>query len=433
MMNDKRLYKNIGINVILKPLTMLLSMIYIPMLLDYLGDEKYGVWATISSFVNWFNMFDIGIGNGMRNKLAESFAAGDEQKSGEIVSTSYAVISVISLCVFGCFWVISLLIDLPSVLNISILGENVRLAIWITVLFICFNFVLTLGNTITYSMQQSALASLCGLFLHILNIVFVLICRALRPANMVLTALTLGSSSVIVNGILNIYIFKKYKYLALKRNKFNKQLIHSITSLGILFFCGQVSGLVMNSTDNILISKLFTASDVTPYSVAYKLFMVFVQFQGIVIMPMWSAFTNAKVKGEYKWICDKFNKMQWIAALLSIGIVILFILIEPISRLWLGHSINFNKSMIFVMAIYFIIYLFSGNASSFLCGIGDVKLYSVMALISAILNIPFSIMFAKLMNLGLTGIILGTLVSHIPYAILTGWKVNCHIKRFRGR
>lgn len=333
MMNDKRLYKNIGINVILKPLTMLLSMIYIPMLLDYLGDEKYGVWATISSFVNWFNMFDIGIGNGMRNKLAESFAAGDEQKSGEIVSTSYAVISVISLCVFGCFWVISLLIDLPSVLNISILGENVRLAIWITVLFICFNFVLTLGNTITYSMQQSALASLCGLFLHILNIVFVLICRALRPANMVLTALTLGSSSVIVNGILNIYIFKKYKYLALKRNKFNKQLIHSITSLGILFFCGQVSGLVMNSTDNILISKLFTASDVTPYSVAYKLFMVFVQFQGIVIMPMWSAFTNAKVKGEYKWICDKFNKMQWIAALLSIGIVILFILIEPISRL----------------------------------------------------------------------------------------------------
>lgn len=75
MMNDKRLYKNIGINVILKPLTMLLSMIYIPVLLDYLGDEKYGVWATISAFVNWFSVFDIGIGNGMRNKLAESLAA----------------------------------------------------------------------------------------------------------------------------------------------------------------------------------------------------------------------------------------------------------------------------------------------------------------------------------------------------------------------
>ncbi|MCI8516236.1 MAG: oligosaccharide flippase family protein [Hungatella sp.] len=433
MMNDKRLYKNIGINVILKPLTMLLSMIYIPVLLDYLGDEKYGVWATISAFVNWFSVFDIGIGNGMRNKLAESLAAGDDQKSGEIVATSYAVISVISVCIFGCFWVISLLIDLPTFLNISIAGENVRLAVWITVLFICINFVLSLGNTITYSMQQPALASVCGLFLHILNIIFVLLCRAFRPADMVLISLTLGSSSVIVNGILNIYIFRKYPYLRLQKNKFNRELIHSITSLGILFFCGQISALVMNSTDNILISKLFTASDVTPYSVAYKLFMVFVQLQGVVIMPMWSAFTNAKVQGEYKWICEKFNKMQWIAVVLSVGIFMLFILIEPISRLWLGHAIDYSSNMLFVMAVYFIIYLFSGNYASFLCGIGDVKLYSVMALTSALLNIPLSIMFAKFMNLGLTGIILGTLVSQIPYALLIGWRATYHMKRFRGR
>ena len=59
-------------SVFIKPISMVLSLLYTPALLAYLGDEKYGVWATILSVISWVNYCDIGIGNGLRNILTVS-------------------------------------------------------------------------------------------------------------------------------------------------------------------------------------------------------------------------------------------------------------------------------------------------------------------------------------------------------------------------
>ena len=309
-MDDKELYKNISINIFLKPVSMLLSYLYIPLSLSYLGDERYGVWATISSFVTWFSVCDIGIGNGMRNKLAESYAVGDKKKSREIVSTSYGTISLISLIVLAIYTLINIVFDIPGLLNINVAGDNVKFAMWITVFFVCLNFVLTLSNTITYSIQKPAISSFTAVLTNTLNIIFVLVCRVFWPANMIIIALTLGSSGAIVNFGLNIYLFRSYSFLRPNLYDFKKDRIKSIASLGVLFFFGQIATLVMNSTDNMLISIYFGATDVTPYSTSYKLFSTFIHLQGVIIMPMWSAFTNAKAKGEKSWIIEKFRKMQ---------------------------------------------------------------------------------------------------------------------------
>ena len=46
-----------------------------------LGDEKYGIWATILSFISWIYYCDLGIGNGLRNKLASTIVIGDKEAS----------------------------------------------------------------------------------------------------------------------------------------------------------------------------------------------------------------------------------------------------------------------------------------------------------------------------------------------------------------
>ena len=51
MLDTKNVKKNIGLNILMKPVAMILSFVYVPLALSYLGDERYGVWATISSFV----------------------------------------------------------------------------------------------------------------------------------------------------------------------------------------------------------------------------------------------------------------------------------------------------------------------------------------------------------------------------------------------
>ena len=430
-MNDKNLYKNIGINILMKPISMILSFLYIPLALSYLGDERYGVWATISSFVTWLSICDIGIGNGMRNKLAESYAHQNAEESKRIVSTSYFTITVIAFLVLVVFSCISFLFDIPTLLNITIFGENVALSIYITVLFVCLNFILSLGNVITYSIQKPAIAAICGVLVNLLNIIFVVFLKFFFPANMVIVAITLGSSGAIVNLFLNLYIFKKYVFLSPSLKCYDKKLVKTIATLGGLFFFGQIAALVMNSTDNILISMLFGAIDVTPYSTAYKLFTVFIHLQGVIIMPMWSAFTNAKAKKEYLWILEKCRKMQLLTFGLALCVVVLFFTINPISRLWLRKDMNYDALMLIIMTIYFVVYLFFNNFASILCGLGDVKLYSLFAVLSSIANIPLSVIFAKKCNLGLAGIMLGTLVSQLPYTVVLALRTGKHLKFFR--
>lgn len=415
-MDDKNLFKNIGLNVILKPVTMILSLIYVPLIMGYLGEERYGVWATISSFVSWLSLCDIGIGNGMRNKLAESYAIGDKRRSKEIVSTAYFSLGVISAIIFVVYAIFGGIFDVSRLLNISLDGENVNNAILITVLFVCINFVLSLANTVMYAVQKAAAASVCGALGHLNNIIFVLCIRNVIPASMTVAAILYGSSTAIANILLSIYIKIKYKEIFPSVKFVRKSEVKSITTLGVGFFLGQVSSTIMNSTDNILISKFFGPAVVTPYSTEYKIFMMLIQVQGLIIMPMWSAFTEAKVRGDYKWIKEKMTKLNWLAVLLSFGVAAVVILLRPLTKIWLGRSLNFDNSTTVVMAVYIITYLFSSNYSAMLCGLGEVKIYSSLAIFGCVINIPASIIFAK--NLGIVGIVLGTLISMIPQLIV---------------
>ena len=61
------------------------------------------------------------------------------------------------------------------------------------------------------------------------------------------------------------------------------------------------------------------------------------------------------------------------------------------------------------MAVYMIIQMFANNYSSLLCGVGKIRESTIIAAVSAILNIPLSILFAQTCGMRLGGIILGSL------------------------
>ena len=87
------------ISALLKPVGMVLSLIYTPMLLHYLGSEKYGLWATILSVISWINYFDVGIGNGLRNTVTANIEAGEYAEAKKNVSTAYVILSGVSFVI----------------------------------------------------------------------------------------------------------------------------------------------------------------------------------------------------------------------------------------------------------------------------------------------------------------------------------------------
>src|ERR1035437_10668458 len=68
--------KNILVISIIKGCSIAVSLLLVPITIHYVNPTRYGIWLTLSSIVGWFSFFDVGLGNGLRNKFAEAVTNG---------------------------------------------------------------------------------------------------------------------------------------------------------------------------------------------------------------------------------------------------------------------------------------------------------------------------------------------------------------------
>ena len=92
LQGDKRTVKakkNILASILLKGIDSLVYLLLVPVTLGYLNSYEYGIWLTLNSILMWVNSFDIGLGNGLRNRLAEAVAKNDLSLGRIYVSTTF--------------------------------------------------------------------------------------------------------------------------------------------------------------------------------------------------------------------------------------------------------------------------------------------------------------------------------------------------------
>ena len=90
-----RAKKNIIASVFIKGVSIIIGFLMIRVTLNYLDQTKYGIWLTLTSFMAWFAFFEIGLGKGLQNKLAEALALKDTILARKYVSTTYALIGIV--------------------------------------------------------------------------------------------------------------------------------------------------------------------------------------------------------------------------------------------------------------------------------------------------------------------------------------------------
>lgn len=417
-MNEKELRKDVSIQMLIKPLSMVLSYIYVPIVLKYLGEEKYGIWVTLLSIISWVNYFDIGIGNGVRNKLTECLTKDNTKQAKEIISTGYLAVTVISSVFFLVFSFVFVALDLTSFFKLNLSGENTTVIVLVSVVFICLNFIFSIAKSVSYAMQKSTWVSISGVLVQFANIIIVLILSIWTNASLLAVAIMYGFTAVFGNVILDIVLMIKYPFTRMEISAVKLTELKEITSLGLLFFTMQICSLVLNTTDNLLISRYFGAADVTPYSTVNKLFKIFIQVHNVILTPMWSAYTAAAVQKDYEWMKKNLKKMSSLTLLFSGGAIILIFVFRPIASLWLGRDLHYSNSLIVFTAIYTILTMIANVYNAFLCGVGDVRIPSIFAIVQSVINIPLSLLFAVTMKMGLAGIILGSVISVLIPAIV---------------
>jgi O-antigen/teichoic acid export membrane protein len=425
---SQKILKNILLSFGVKLGSILIGLILVPLTISYINPVQYGVWLTISSIVTWMSFFDIGLGNGLRNKLAASSSVNNYDDAKTYISTTYATLAIISIILFVAFIIINPLINWPELLNIpASSAENIQLVISIVFGSFCIQFVVQLINTILTATHEPAKASMIAFIGQLVLLITVFILKSTVTGSLKTLVIALTGIPILILIISSIFLFKtRLKHISPSFSHINFRYAKELLNIGGAFFVIQIGALVFFQTDNIIISRVIGPEAVTQFNVCYKLFSVASMVFVIIITPYWSAFTAAYTNGNYDWIKKNIAVMRKLWLFLSLSIIVLYFAAPLLYKVWLGDKVVPNAILSLSVAVYFIANMWQSIHLYFLNGIGKIKLQLILVILSAFLNIPLAFFLGK--KFGIPGIVSANtvvfLVMNIFFTIQTQKIVN---------
>lgn len=399
-------------------LAILSSFILVPITLGYLGKEQYGIWVTLLSIMSWITFFDVGFGNGMRNKIAESLAINDSLSAKKYISTAYLILALFALFLFIVVHAISRHINLTSFFNSSLGNDTLYLLLNYVVLFILINFVLSLVNQVFNATHQTSMIAFNQLLANLIALILTYIAVKFTKNNILLIAIIYCCSMCLSNIVFNIYCFKRNRGIAPSFSFYETTRIPDIFSFGFKIFLIQISAMLVFTTDNIIIAQFIGPKDVTDYTIVNKLFAVVIFFHNILMAPFWSAFTDAYARQNLTWIRAMLRKLNLFMLPLIFVTVIISIFSRQIIGLWVGNSVIFNYSLIFFMAVFVTITCWNNIYAYFLNGISETKLQLITSLIAIAIKSAVLYFFFVFNKLTVESVILSSIFALLPFAFL---------------
>ena len=423
---SKKMYKNTVAMIGIRGVSMILTLISAPIMLYHVDRADYGVLLTLTSIVGWVGYMDVGLGNGLRNKLPEFLAKGDFHSAKKIVSSCYVTLTIYVALIIVIFLMVSPFVDWLGVLNspTSDAGEIRGLTNVVFIAF-CIQFLFGLINSILFAYQMPAFQSLftfVGQFIALIALVIQVYVFD------VTSVLQIGAVNSMIPPLVlflgSIGLFRtKLEEIAPSFKLFEFKSVGSILSLGLKFFVLQMITIVLFQANSIIIARVVSPEAVVEYNLAFKYVSLLTMIFTIVITPVWSATTDAYVRKDFAWI-NKTISLSRKVCIASIFIGVLMVLASKfVYGIWLGKgTIDINYSTTSLILLYISFEMLYKVYGTIINGTGKVFAQMILTGVIAIIYIPLAILLGKLF--GLSGVLIA---NAIVFALNYLWsKVQCN-------
>lgn len=392
-------------------LTSLVSLLSLPICVRYLGPERFGVWATITTTAVWINLLDLGIGNTLTNHISRAFALDDTKAAGRYFTNALFVTVCASAIAGLMFAVIFRLIDWSRLLNIRAnlpeVSHTIAIAVTLTLIGLpCSLCSKLLGgyqqlHRYSYASAAGAVASLLGLWLGILL-------QVRMPGLYVMSA----GCIIAANFILLVSTIVDKPWLLPRRYMLDRQVMRELFTSGSSFLLIQIAAVVVFSSDNLIVSHYLGPAEVTPYNVTWRLAGVAAVLQTLIFPAVWPAYAEAYAVGDYGWIRHTFATMvRGVATLNLLCAAVLILFGRQVIRLWAGPPAIPGTALLCAMALWAVINGVMSVESCLLAALNRIRAQAVLSIIAAILNVWLSIVLVR--RIGALGVITGTILSYL--------------------
>ena len=385
------LLKNVLASFFVKGWAAVVALLLVPLTLNCLGVYQNGVWLLVSSLLMWIDQMDIGLGNGLRNRLAVHLARGETSDAQKVVSSTVAMLFCIVLPVLFVLLLLVWKTDIYALLNVSAtLVPELRPALMSAVTLVCMTFVLKFIGNVYMGVQMPAVSNLLIALGQTVALIATWLLYISGKATFLYVVVANTMAPLLVYMLAYPYTFYiRYPMLrpALKCVDFSSVL--ETGSLGVKFFWLQIAGVIQFMTANLLISNFFTPEMVTPYQIAYRYISLVLVAFSVVCMPFWNATTDAYERGDIDWIRKANHRMSVFTMIVAVGLLLMTLVSPWVYSVWIGDSCEVPLSMTAMMAVYVFLLVVSLRYSYFLNGIGALRMQLYMT-VMAVVFIPLA-------------------------------------------
>lgn len=381
-------------------------LLVVPLTINYLNPERYGIWLTLSTIIGWITFLDLGLGNGFRNRFAEAKAVGNEKLAREYLSTTYFAITSIVIVALFIIVFINNYLDWSSILNVSnSYKEELNFVFLIIIMFTCGNMIANIFASLLAADQKVGYASIIQAIGQYLALFVIYILTKTTEGSLSSLAIYYSGVPFLVMLIASIVMFSfgRYRKYRPSLTLIRPKLIKDIMNLGVQFFVIHLCMIAVFQLINIVISRELGAESVTLYNVANKYFNIIYMTAIIVITPFWSAFTDAFTMKDYQWMSKTYRKLlQGVGISFVAYLIMLFV--SPVAyKLWIGSSLVVPFSVSAAMMILVFFQTYAAVNMYIINGIGAMRIQLIIYVLFGLIAWPLLVFSSRF---GLTGVII---------------------------
>lgn len=402
-----------------RSITFLTKLAVVPLAVGYLGTERYGLWATISSITAILALADLGIGNGLLNAIAEASGKDDRETARRYVSSAFFVLFSIAALLAALFAVIYPWVPWARVFNVYSSQAVAEAGPAVAVFVGCFlaGIPLSIARQTQIGYQEGFTTNLCAGLGNLLGIGGVLLVIYLE-AGLPWLVLAVGGAPTLALFLNSVVLFKRQRpWLSPRLKNINISAAKRVSQIGLLFFVLQVAGVVAYYSDNIVVAQIFGADEVTQYAVPMELFMLAPMFLGLVLAPLWPAYGEAIARGDVAWVRTTLFRSFTVGLLLNVpAAIFLMVFGTQLIHLWVGSQVTPSSMLLVGLGLWAIFNAINGSLAALFNGANVVKFQVICAILMAIANLALSIILANL--IGLPGVIFGTVIAQLLFVVI---------------
>lgn len=401
--------KNVGVAGIMQIITILLNLISRTVFIKILGNDYLSCDGLFSNILTILSFSELGIGSAIIFSLYKPIADDDKVQIGKLMNlfaSAYRyialVITVLGICIIP--FLKFLITDVPDI------KEDISLLYILFLANTVSSYIFGYKRSFLIANQENYIVLLIQQSIHILKIAAQFI-FLIYTHNYILYLVLNICSTLLTNVISTLITNKKYKWInEYQKNKLSKKERKPIFSNIFSIFQYKLGSVVLNGTDNIIISLVLKTSLVGLVS-NYN--MIISAMQSVINQAcsglqatVGNYNATSDKEGKYKIFCKLYFISNWIFGFCTICLTIL---INPLIDIWLGKEFLLSYDVVIALSLSMYIGLINTIPSTYRTTMGYFKEARMCPVYASILNIILSVVFAKM--IGLSGIFFATVIS----------------------